>query len=216
MPRRSKRQGRPPVLLDHDTRTQFLRYVEDGNHIKTACALVGIHPATIYRWIERAEDADELLLDNQPIDEVQRVYCDFRDAYVLARARAQKVAVDTIQRAMKGGQIISEKPLQNMDGEAVRDDEGRILYERTFTQPDGRLALAYLGRTAPDMWGQNAQKLELTGANGGPIAIEQQVAGLADRIAQVAAARMADRELEAAEADDDEGDIRDADVVDEG
>lgn len=216
MPRRSKRQGRPPVLLDHDTRTRFLDYVEDGNHIKTACALVGIHPATIYRWIERAEDADELLLDDQPIDEVQRVYCDFRDAYVLARARAQKVAVETIQRAMKGGQIISEKPLQNMEGEAVRDDEGRILYERTFTQPDGRLALAYLGRTAPDMWGQNAHKVELTGANGGPIAIEQQVTGLADRIAQVAAARMADRELEAGEGGDDEGDIRDADVVDEG
>lgn len=208
MPRRTKRIGRPPVLLDAHTRELLLQYVEDGNHIKAACALVGIHPATIYRWLERAEDADELLLADQPIDEVQRVYCDFRDRYELARARAQKVAVETINRAMKGGQVISERPMVDLAGEALRDDNGEILYERSFTQPDGRLALSYLARTAPDMWGPSAAKVEVTGANGGPMQVEHRLGGLADRISGIAAERRADLELES-------GEYQDADVVEE-
>ena len=211
MPRRTKRQGRPPALLDATTRRDLLDHVKNGHHIKTACALVGIHPATIYRWIERAEDADEQLLEDEPIDEVQRVYCDFRDALSLARAHAQKKAVETINRAMVGGQIISERPLVGLDGEALRDENGRVLHERTYTQPDGRLALAFLGRTAPDLWGPGAAKLEVTGANGGPLQIEQQIGGLADRIAEIAAQRRADRELEAAEA----AEYLDADVVED-
>lgn len=217
MPRRTKRVGRPPVLLDHDIRIRLLDHVEEGNHLRTACALVGIHPATLYRWLDRADEADELTLEGKPIDEVQAVYCEFRDALALARARAQKSAVAVIQRAMRGGDIISEKPLQDLSGDVLRDDNGEILYERTFTQPDGRLALNYLARTSPDMWGQNApQRLELTGANGGPVSVspaEGQISSLAVRLAEVAAARAADRELEAA---GDENDVQDAEVVDEG
>lgn len=209
MPRRTKRIGRPPVLLDHDTRDRLLQYVEDGNHIKAACALVGIHPATIYRWLERAADADELLHADQPIDEVQRVYCDFRDSYELARARAQKVAVETINRAMKGGQIISERPMVDLAGEALRDEDGRILYERTFTQPDGRLALSYLARTAPDMWGPSAAKVEVSGPQGGPVQVEARLGGLAERISSIAVERRKDAELEAAD------EYQDADVVEE-
>lgn len=218
MPRRTKRTGRPPVLLDTDVRHRLLEYVEKGNHLKTACALVGVHPATLYRWLDRADEADEAALNDQPIDDVQRVYREFRDALALARARAQKLAVETVNRAMKGGDIISERPLVGLDGEALRDDSGRILYERTYTQPDGRLAMTYLARTAPDMWGQNAvQRVELTGAAGGAVQVElTHVEGLAQRIAAVAAERRADRELEAAEAAEAEDEYEDAEVVGEG
>lgn len=216
MPRRTKRAGRPPVLLDHDVRTRLLDHVKDGNHVKTACALVGIHPATVYRWVERAEEADELLLAGEPIDEVQRVYCDFRDALFLARAHAQKTAVKVVQRAMHGGEVVSEEPLLGLDGQPLRNDDGEILYRRAYTAPDGRLAMTFLARTAPDQWGPSAQQVEVTGANGGPVQVDvERITSLAERIAAVVAERKADAEADAREALELEEGIQDAEVVDE-
>lgn len=213
MPRRTKRIGRPPVLLDDGIRTRLLEYIEEGNHLKTACALVGVHPSTLYRWLDAADEAQERIDTNQPVDEVQRVYLDFREALAFARARAQRMAVQTVQKAMKGGQVISERPLQDSDGNAVYGEDGRVLVERTYSQADGRLALSYLARMAPDMYGQNPTQVELTGAGGGPVQVEQHITGLAERLAAVAATRRADRELEAAEAAE-EG-VEDAVVVED-
>jgi transposase-like protein len=210
--RTPRRRGRK-TLLTPDRKNRILELVEAGNHIATACAHVGIGTSTLYRWLDQAADVDEQIAQGQRPDVAKQVYVDFRDALALARAKAEVGAVKVIHRSMEGGFVISETPLQDASGDALRDDNGNILYSRTFTQPDGRLALAFLARSWPEKWGQNAQRVELSGPGGSPVQVQQvgQISALAQRLHEVAAARQADLELEAA--GDDE--VMDADVVED-
>ena len=58
--------------------------------------------------------------------------------------------------------MIEEEPVQDAEGKALRDDNGEIMWRRKFTAPDGRLALAFLGRYSPQEWGQVPQQIDLT------------------------------------------------------
>lgn len=216
--RKPRRRGRK-TLLTPTRQDKIIKLVEDGNHIVTACAHAGISQTTFYRWLEHADDYDQAKATGQTPDPTKRLYVEFRDKVAFARARAEENAVKVVHRAMAGGFLISEEPLQNAEGELLRDDAGEILYKRVWSQPDGRLALQYLARSAPRNWGQQAIGIELSGPGGAPLAAggEQGAIGkLAERLASVAAARRADRELEAAESgvvDVDE--YEDAEIVDD-
>lgn len=214
MPRRTPRRRGRKTLLTPERQRRIVELVKDGNHIVSACAHVGIGQSTFYRWLDQAQDYDDAVQAGQKPDPAKRLYVEFRDKVALARALAEERAVKVIHRAMEGGFVISEEPVQNADGEVQRGDNGEILWRRTYTQPDGRLALAYLGRSSPRQWGQQAIGIELTvpggavlggGGEPGPISV------LAERLAAVAAARRADAELEAAE----EADIPEAVIVDD-
>lgn len=218
MARKPRRRGRR-TLLTPQRQAKILELVEDGNHITTACAHVGIGQSTFYKWLDQARDYDEAQAAGQQPDPAKRLYVEFRDKVALARARAEENAVKVIHRAMQGGFVISEEPVQNAEGEVQRDDNGEILYRRTYTQPDGRLALAYLGRSAPRQWGQQAIGVELSGPGGvalGGGGEVGQIAALAERLASVAAARRADRELESAELSAGGEVYEDAEIVEDG
>jgi hypothetical protein len=213
--------GRPTALTP-DTRNRLLDIVKKGNHLTTACAAVGIGTTTLYRWLEHADDADELEANGQPLTDAQQGYREFRDALRLARASAEMRAVSVIERSMEGGFVISERPLQNAEGEALYGPDGEVLYERTFTQPDGRLALNYLARSSPSAWGQNApQRVELTGPGGGAVvagaagADVDVVARLALRIAEVKARQDEDARLDAEERLALEAGVTDAEIVED-
>lgn len=158
--RRPNRTGRPTALTP-DVEEAIIRAVTHGNHLVTACSLAGIHKATLFRWLQRAADADHTRDTGQPITPAEQVYCDFRDRLAQARAYAESDAVRVVTRSMHGGAVTSEKPATNENGEVLRDDNGEILYERTFTAPDGRLALSYLAKSRPDQWGNNPQRIEI-------------------------------------------------------
>jgi hypothetical protein len=202
------RIGHRPTSLTDDTADRIIEIVEDGNHLTTACESVGIGRTTLYRWIDEANAADWAAEHDQPIRPDAARYRSFRDRLAAARARAEMSAVHVVTNAMKGGALISERPVIGPDGKVARDDNGDILMERTWSAPDGRLALSYLGKSRPDVWGQQgAQRIELVGADGGAVQVEAAVADtaietLADRLAQVAAARRA--EIEDAETVDAE------------
>lgn len=208
MPRRKPRRTGRPTVLTPERRARILDLIADGNHLGTACAAVGIHRTTYYQWLSKGQDAlDEAESTGQPIPDAQRVYVDFLDKVGRARARAETKAIDVVQRSMVGGFVLSEKPLQDVNGDPVYDSNtGEVLYERTYSQPDGRLAMEYLARARPQEWGRNqATKVEMSGPEGGPVQVEQSVviADLASRVASVVAAREQDRELEAAEVGSD-------------
>lgn len=216
MSRRTPRRRGRKTLLTPTRQEKILALVEDGNHIATACAHAGIGTSTLYRWLDQAAAHDDQIAHGERPDDAKRVYVEFRDALALARARAEERAVKVIHRSMEGGFVISETPIQNANGDVQRDDHGRILYSRTYSQPDGRLALAYLARSSPERWGQNAAKVELSGPGGSPVQVQQvgQIASLAQRLHEVAAARQADAEAEALEGEDADG-VIDADVVED-
>lgn len=104
---------------------------------------------------------------------------------------------------MEGGYVTSEKETTFPDGERT--------VERTFAAADGRLALEFVSRQAPDLWGRNGvARVELTGPDGGSIAVEESTmaAALTARFEEVLAQQEEERrELEAAGLDPDEDDV---------
>lgn len=206
MPRRTKRRPGRPTILTHELANHILDIISDGNHATTAIAAVGISQSAFYDWIAKGRDAQDAIAAGESVDETQRVYAEFAERVARARARAEMRAVGTVRRSMEGGHVLSEEPVLDLEGQPVRDDSGEILYKRTYSAPDGKLALMYLERARPDEWARSApDRVEVSGPNGAPVQVEQQVviAGLAERVAAVAARRREDAELEAAEADDE-------------
>lgn len=221
MPRRIKRSPGRPTVLTRVKKNRILEIIEQGNHITTACAMVGIGTSTLYRWIELADDAEAQKEDPRaaPLTPDQEMFLEFRDGLRLARARAEMRAVAVIERSMEGGFVISEEPVQDAEGELKYGPRGELLWKRTYTQPDGRLAMNYLARSSPSAWGQNAvQRVELTGAGSGAAGEGEGLSDdaavlLAEQLARVAARVQADRDREALELE--EG-VQDAEVVSEG
>lgn len=219
MPRRTKRKIGRPTLLTREREAHFIDIVKRGNHLTTACAVVGIGVSTLYKWLEKGDEAEELLQDGIPITDAQRVYMEFRDALRLARAHAEMRAVGVIERAMEGGFVISERPIQDVNGELKYGPDGQVLYERTYTQPDGRLALSYLGRSSPSVWGQNpTHKLEITAPGVAGVAgpdgemADDQAAALARQLAVVQERVRADQEQDRLEL---EAGVTDAEIVED-
>lgn len=203
--------GRLSKLTDR-TKDAIVHAVLEGNHLNTACAAAGIGERTLYNWLDRANIVEEAIEAGEHVDPSALAYLQFRQELADARAQAEMRAVQVVHRQMAGGYLISEKAQQDANGDPIRDNDGEILMERTWSQPDGRLALSYLARSRPQSWGQNAsQRVELTGAGGGPVQHQgvepDQVSALGARLAEVIAAR----ELMAAE---DAADAADDDTVD--
>lgn len=220
MPRRGNKPRGRPTLLTPDRQTRLFDIVKKGNHLTTACAVVGIGVSTMYRWLEDADEAEQAQLDGADITPRQRACVEFRDGLRLARAHAEMRAVSVIERSMEGGALISERPLQNSEGELVMDPvTGEPMYERTFTQPDGRLALNYLARSAPHMWGQNVATGALGDAAGGRVGgaaggdlSEDDAARLSAQLAEVRRRREEDAERERLEL---EAGVEDAEIVED-
>lgn len=218
MSRRTPRGRGRPTLLTKEREARLLDIVKKGNHLTTACAVTGIAVSTLYRWLDNAREADENQADGIELTDAQRVYVQFRDGLALARAQAEMRAVSVIERSMEGGFVISERPIQDAAGELKYGPDGEVLYERTYTQPDGRLALNYLARSSPSAWGQNpTQRVELTGpgvagAAGGTDLGEDQAAALHAQLARVRARVEEDAEQERLEL---EAGVEDAEIVEE-
>lgn len=221
MPRRTKRRTGRPSLLTPDRQAKLFEIVKKGNHLTTACAVVGIGVSTMYRWLEQADDAEAQTEDpNAPdLTDAQRVYLEFRDGLRLARAHAEMRAVSVIERAMDGGFVVSERPIQDSNGDVQYGPDGEVLYERTFTQPDGRLALNYLARSSPSMWGQNpTHKVEIHGAGaaaggaGDGEMTDDQAVNLARQLATVAERVREDEERDRLEL---EAGVQDAEIVED-
>lgn len=204
---RRRGQGRPTTLTPRVEET-LLGYILDGVSTTTACHLAGVDLSTFYRWMRRGEQTSATINTDRPdgsdepieISEYDERYCRFYQAVLDARGQVEHRMIREVIKAVQGGQIISEKPLLDLEGHPVRGDDGEILYERTWSQPDGRLALSYLQRARPADWAtapkQVEHRIERVGPDGAtPIAgsgqsgtithVEQQIDALATRLARV-------------------------------
>lgn len=182
--------GRPTALTDRVEETLLGLFME-GMSIDSACGLAGISAPTFYRWMQRGEDARETLDATGSLPEIEERFRDFREAVLDARAQAEHRMVNIVFTAASGGSLVSEEPILDLSGNPVFDENGKAMYRRTYSTPDGRLAMQYLQRARPKDWSQRAAidaRVEHTGAGGGPIEVEhtvQQIDGLAARLAAV-------------------------------
>lgn len=88
-PNKIRRLRGRPSRLTPERAARVLSLIEGGNHITTACEASGIHRATLYRWLARADEVDRAIENGSPFPLRDLPYRDFRDRLHLARARAE-------------------------------------------------------------------------------------------------------------------------------
>lgn len=165
----TRRKPGRPTRLTPETADTIIHSVTSGDHIVTACAAAHVGQATLYRWLQRAELIDEAIANDEPYDPADLAYREFRERLDAARAHALQDAREVVHKVMHGGFVIEEEPALDGNGQVVRDSDGEVVMRRRYAQPDGRLAMTYMSRARPDLWGTNATRVELTGADGAPL-----------------------------------------------
>lgn len=85
--------GRDPKLT-LERQEQICGAIENGKSVKSAARMAGIHPATVYSWLDKGEDQDE------------GIYADFRDRFVRARGHGEDLYVQSaLDLALEEGDI---------------------------------------------------------------------------------------------------------------
>ena len=79
-----------PTKATPQRRERIVKAVAAGNYIEASARSAGVHPSTVYRWIERGER------------EAEGIYHDFAEEVRRAEAEAEVHAVAIIRRAMAG------------------------------------------------------------------------------------------------------------------
>lgn len=193
--------ARPPVtdrVLRHDPTTgtpitvadTIVRAVRAGNYIEAASAMAGVNKDTVYRWLregarhrlaaEATDDPDTYLNNLGPNDQG---YVRFSDAVAQAQAEAEAEDVALLQSLARGGRTLEHRTVKTLaDGSTESTVRSEVL------PPDAATIRWRLERRFPDRWGR--QRLEVTGAEGGPVelSIDEKRAAVADLLDQVATA----------------------------
>ncbi|MFG1976949.1 hypothetical protein ACGFJC_47120 [Nonomuraea fuscirosea] len=178
-----RRPGRPTKLTP-ELAAQLCGYVRAGNYLTVAADKVGVHEATVYRWLERGEEVDQRD-DDTDVSEEDAAAADFYRAFREARADAEIMFVGVLLEDAQGGVVVKE---------TTRSADGSV-EETTRTPPNYKAALEWLSRTKNDRWGSR-KALEVSGPDGGPVTLDHQsgvVEHLAERVAAVKAKLEADQ-----------------------
>lgn len=186
--------------------------------ITAACEHAGIAPSSHHRAMDNGLQAEQLAEQqgDHTLTDRQRVYREYRESVVRARARVAIVHVSLINKAAVGGQLVKEttRKYRNDDGEMVTESE------REYTRPDWKASRFLVQHSSyrDEFADRSTRAVELTGADGGPLSLapsEEIVASLADRLRVVAErqAKQLPGGWDAPEGEDP--DVTDAVIVDE-
>ncbi|MGW0562976.1 hypothetical protein ACWDZ4_20710 [Streptomyces sp. NPDC003016] len=173
MPRRKVRRSAAPArarLLTPEVEARLIEASRAGLAVDLAAVNAGISRATFLRWMAygRTEAVDRSA--GQEPDPELDVFVDFFEKVERARAAAALSAALDIRRASRGG-IITKETHRKFDPHS-----GKVLEETVIdkTPPDWRAGAWYLERQHRKQYGKEDHlEVELTGAAGGPVAVEQ-------------------------------------------
>lgn len=85
--------------LTADVQSSVIEALAAGNYLETAAQYAGIHPATLFRWLDRGRAANESEDDDHP----DKIYGEFCEAVEKTRAQAEVRAVALIRKAAMDG-----------------------------------------------------------------------------------------------------------------
>jgi len=184
MPRRKPRIGRPTVLTP-DTEKRILTALKTGAPLTAACAAAGITYATLNLWQHRAANAQDLKDNGQPIPERELPFLVFIEKANRARAEGLERRLRKVEEIAEGGFVTkrTERTYQSKSGPVTEVEE-------SYAAPDWKALAWVLERSHREFFGRE-QRVELTGANGGPVEVSHsEVDALAARIRAHVAGRL--------------------------
>ncbi|MFJ6771648.1 hypothetical protein ACIQOV_11880 [Kitasatospora sp. NPDC091257] len=199
----SSRRGRRPAL-DPEVEKRLLDAVRAGVPVSDAAPMAGIHPSTVYRWLERGEQEQQRREAGLRARAGEQSFCEFRDRFMRARSEGKAQLVLLVRKAATGGHVVRERTRTVRDPET---GERVVQVERDFAQPDWRAAQFLLACLAPETFGRAAQaRIELAPTGGGelaaaPVGREDSVERLAARLAKIRSDFVAELEEDAAVVD---------------
>ncbi len=161
--------GRPALLTD-EVIDRILAAVKGHQRLEVAAEMGGVGRATLYGWLRAGARAKDHLAnggDPAALTVLERRCADLTASIENAMGLAEATAVHHIVRAGLRPSVETRRTtrcLGLVDGQPVYVDE----VTTTERAPDPRALQWWLERRVPGY----GQRTELTGANGGPVAIE--------------------------------------------
>lgn len=161
-----RESGGRPTLLNDEVHDSIVNALRKGVPIRHACREMGIHEDTFFSWVAKG-NAERARLDTTGGTEpgpAVAVYLKFAEATVRARGESVRLKVEQLNRMAEGELVIQETTKTLKNGSTVTD--------RRYAQPNAQAVMFMLERhpdTRPD-FGRH-DRLELSGPEGGPIAV---------------------------------------------
>jgi hypothetical protein len=163
------------LRLTPDLQERLCAHLSAGHYLDASCHLEGVGASTVFRWLALGQDeafritngmtAADRREHNEPSAASQRPYLEFREAVLRARAVAEDVAVSVVRKVMVGGFVVEKRTIT--EGDRTESIE-------RVAQPDGKLALEYLSRVAPQRWGRQQRVAFTTAEEHGATGHDQQ------------------------------------------
>lgn len=202
---RRRPRGRPPRLMEPDVHKKLVEATRTGTPVELAAQYAGVSPRAFQEWLARGRDEAENIADGAEPKATEEPYLRLWDEVSQARATAAVHSVQAIRRAVQGGFIIEETTKR------YRNEDGQMVEETTVkrTSPDWRAGAWYLERQASGHFGKAAERVEVTGSGGGPVELT------ASKASELAARVFGNIGAITAATKPDEGDVVDAEVVDD-
>ena len=168
-----RKRGRPKRLMEPGVHEKLVNATKGGAPIELAAQYAGVSPLAFQVWMQRGREELEAREDGATPDAGEQIYVDLWDEIVEARAAAGVSAVAVIRKVMHGGAVTEESTKRYRD-----PTTGEMVEETTVkrTPPDWRAASWYLERQQSAHFSKAAEKLELSGAVGGQVALTEQAA----------------------------------------
>ncbi len=92
-------------MLDKKLLKEIVKGVERTSTVELACAIANISEAAFYKWQARGRELLEAIEQGNDIDAADEIYVEFVESIERARYISCLPAVDTIQKAIKMGDV---------------------------------------------------------------------------------------------------------------
>lgn len=138
-------------MLDKKLLKEIVKGVERTSTVELACAIANISEAAFYKWQARGRELVEALENGDQIETADEIYVEFVESIERARYMSCLPAVDTIQKAIKMGDVkAAEKFLSRRMPGQFGDYERKEVTIKSGSSPDDGTGIALIPSMSTD------------------------------------------------------------------